>query len=76
MNSSGNVGLAKGGTGDTLTGMLLAFLSSYQDVKHAVANAVYIHGASADYICETRAAASVLASDISETLPYVMKQYE
>ena len=25
--------LAKGGTGDTLTGMLLAFLSSYQNVK-------------------------------------------
>jgi len=76
VNSSGNVGLAKGGTGDTLTGMLLAFLSSYQDVKHAVANAVYIHGASADYICETRATASVLASDISETLPYIMKKYE
>ena len=76
VNTSGNVGLAKGGTGDTLTGMLLAFLSSYHDVKHAVANAVYLHGASADYICETRAAASVLASDVSEALPYVMKHFE
>jgi len=76
VNSSGNVGLAKGGTGDTLTGMLLAFLTSYHDVKHAVANAVYLHGACADYICETRAAASMLASDVSEALPYVMKRYE
>ena len=49
INETGNVGLAKGGTGDTLTGILLAFLSSYQNVKHAVANAVYFHGASADY---------------------------
>jgi len=76
VNPTGNVGLAKGGTGDTLTGMLLAFLSSYRNVKDAVANAVYLHGASADYICQTKAATSMLASDISEALPFVMKQYE
>ena len=33
INETGNVGLAKGGTGDTLTGIMLAFLSSYQNVK-------------------------------------------
>lgn len=76
VNETGNVGLAKGGTGDTLTGMLLAFLSSYQDVKAAVANAVYMHGASADYYLKDRAATSMLASDVSENLAYVMKEFE
>ena len=76
VNPTGNPGLAKGGTGDTLTGMLLGFLSSYPDVKQAVANAVYLHGACADYLCETKSSASILATDVSEALPIVMKQYE
>ena len=76
INETGNVGLAKGGTGDTLTGILLAFLSSYQNVKHAVANAVYFHGASADYYKTEKAATSMLASDVSENLAYVMKEFE
>lgn len=76
VNPTGNVALAKGGTGDTLTGMLLAFLSSYDDVKAAVANAVYLHGASADYYVKNKAAATMLASDVSENLAYVMKEFE
>lgn len=76
MNETGNVGLAKGGTGDTLTGILLAFLSSYQNIKHAIANAVYFHGASADYYKIEKAATCMLASDVSENLAYVMKEFE
>ena len=76
VNVTGNAGLAKGGTGDTLTGMLLAFLSSYQHVKSAVANAVYLHGASADYYTKEKASASMLASDVSENLAFVMKEFE
>ena len=76
MNEQEMLDLAKGGTGDTLTGMLLAFLSSYQNVKHAVANAVYLHGASADYYTKEKAATSMLASDVSENLAYVMKEFE
>lgn len=76
INETGNAGLAKGGTGDTLTGIMLAFLSSYKNVKHAVANAVYFHGASADYYIEEKAATSMLASDVSENLAFVMKEFE
>lgn len=76
INITGNVGLAKGGTGDTLTGMLLAFLSSYSNVKAAIANAVYFHGASADYYTLHQAATTMLASDVSENLAYVMKEFE
>ncbi|WP_050614480.1 bifunctional ADP-dependent NAD(P)H-hydrate dehydratase/NAD(P)H-hydrate epimerase [Bacillus testis] len=76
VNETGNAGLAKGGTGDTLTGILLAFVSSYSDYKAAVANAVYLHGASADAWKESKAMAAMLAGDVSENLAAVMKEFE
>ncbi|WP_110926360.1 NAD(P)H-hydrate dehydratase [Bacillus massiliglaciei] len=76
VNRTGNAGLAKGGTGDTLTGMILAFLSFSEDVKSAVANAVYLHGACADLWKEEKAMSSMLASDLSECLPSVLKKFE
>ncbi|MGG1575983.1 NAD(P)H-hydrate dehydratase [Fictibacillus sp. NRS-1165] len=76
VNPTGNAGLAKGGTGDTLTGMLLAFLCSEKDVKSAIANAVYFHGASADSWAQKNAERGMLASDVSENLPFVMKSFE
>lgn len=73
---TGNVGLAKGGTGDTLTGILLAFLSYYSDVEAAVCNAVYLHGQCADYWAQTAAKTTMLATDLIGQLPVVMKKFE
>lgn len=47
-NTSGNAGLAKGGSGDVLTGIVTAFLGRYNDVMSAVASAVYLHGYTAE----------------------------
>ncbi|MFX3625273.1 MAG: NAD(P)H-hydrate dehydratase [Ectobacillus sp.] len=76
INPTGNTGLAKGGSGDTLTGMLLAFLCTTGCTKEAVANAVYIHGFCADKWKENKAEAAMLASDISGMLPYIMKEFQ
>ncbi|WP_042349223.1 NAD(P)H-hydrate dehydratase [Bacillus massiliigorillae] len=76
VNRTGNTGLSKGGTGDTLTGMLLASVTSYQNIRAAVCNAVYLHGACADYWNQSRAQASMLASDISSCLPHVLNEFE
>ncbi|PLT29670.1 NAD(P)H-hydrate dehydratase [Peribacillus deserti] len=76
INTAGNAGLAKGGSGDSLTGILLAFAASYKDIKAAAANAVYFHAACADYWKETRAETTLLASDLNETMPFVMKEFE
>ncbi|WP_379968735.1 NAD(P)H-hydrate dehydratase [Ectobacillus sp. sgz5001026] len=76
INTTGNSGLAKGGTGDTLTGMLLAFLCTYENPQKAISNAVYIHGLCADEWTVDRAEATMLASDISNMLPYVLKRFE
>ncbi len=76
INRTGNAALAKGGTGDTLTGMLLACVTAYHDIRAAVCNAVYLHGACADYWSGTQATTSMLASDIGMILPTVLKKFE
>ena len=48
INRTGNAALAKGGTGDALTGMMLGMICCHENIRHAVLNAVYLHGACAD----------------------------
>ncbi|MBT2582173.1 NAD(P)H-hydrate dehydratase [Planococcus sp. ISL-109] len=75
-NSTGNSALAKGGTGDTLTGMILGMLMCHDCYEHAILNAVFLHGACADEFIKTRSAHTMLAHDIAELLPFVWKYYE
>ena len=76
INPTGNPALAKGGTGDTLTGMLLGMLCCHEDWRHAVLNAVFLHGACADKWAETRSAHTLLAHEITNFLPEVWKSFE
>lgn len=76
LNATGNSALAKGGTGDTLTGMLLGMLCCHDNWRHAVLNAVHLHGACADEWTKTRSAHTLLAHELTELLPAVMKSYE
>jgi hydroxyethylthiazole kinase-like uncharacterized protein yjeF len=62
-NSTGNAGLAKGGSGDVLTGILTALLSQY-DPLQAVLLGVYLHGLAADITSQTIAVESMIANDI------------
>ncbi len=49
VNTTGNPGMAKGGSGDLLTGMVASLLAQHpNDPKHAVEAAVYLHGLAAD----------------------------
>lgn len=76
INPTGNAALAKGGTGDTLTGMILGMLCCHKDWKHAVLNAVFLHGACADHWAGTCSVHSLLAHEISDILPEVWKRIE
>lgn len=76
LNPTGNSALAKGGTGDTLTGMLLGMLCCHDNWRHAVLNAVHLHGACADEWIKSRSAHTLLAHELTELLPAVMKEYE
>ena len=63
-NTTGNAGMAKGGSGDVLTGMLTALLAQgYEPLQAAIAG-VYLHGLAADIAAQTMAQESMLASDI------------
>ncbi|MDG5787946.1 NAD(P)H-hydrate dehydratase [Evansella sp. AB-P1] len=73
VNTTGNASLAKGGSGDVLTGMILAFLLQHNNIITAIINAVYIHGKSADDMIKTHDIMSVNASDIVDRLPLVIR---
>ncbi|MCO7177154.1 NAD(P)H-hydrate dehydratase [Sporolactobacillus kofuensis] len=75
INPTGNAAMAKGGSGDVLTGILLAFLLQHKQIMDAVCNAVYVHGAVADYLIQNgHSKLDVLATDLIDALPPVLHQ--
>jgi ADP-dependent NAD(P)H-hydrate dehydratase / NAD(P)H-hydrate epimerase len=67
-NSTGNSGLAKGGSGDVLSGMLVSFLAQGYSCKEASIFAVYIHGLAADLLQQKIATECILPGDIIEMI--------
>ena len=67
-NSTGNVGLAKAGSGDTLSGMITAFLAQGYASTVAAILAVYLHGSAADLALAGQSVESLLASDTIESI--------
>lgn len=63
-NNTGNAGLAKGGSGDVLTGMITALLAQGYASVDAALLGVYLHGLAADIASRTIAMESMLPSDI------------
>jgi len=64
VNTSGNPALAKGGSGDILTGIVAAMLAQFpNDVARAVETAVYLHGVAADFAADALDEHSILATD-------------
>ena len=64
VNTTGNPGMAKGGSGDILTGIVAALLAQYpDDVEDAVNAAVYLHGLSADLALLQQNEHTLLATD-------------
>ncbi|MEI3613407.1 NAD(P)H-hydrate dehydratase [Pseudogracilibacillus sp. SO30301A] len=74
INPTGNSGLAKGGSGDVLTGMIVSMLNTHKSIKDAVINAVYIHGLCAEKWAENYGEGSMVASDFNKLLPVVLKE--
>jgi len=68
-NSTGNPALAKGGTGDVLTGIILGLLAQDYPPEKAALIAVFVHGHAADLYIEKNSMQTMLASDLVELLP-------
>jgi len=73
VNLTGNPGLAKGGSGDALTGMILGLVASEPDPVAAVANAVYLHGLCADELLKEESERAIMAGEISATIGRVLR---
>lgn len=64
VNTSGNPAMAKGGSGDILTGIVAAMLAQFpNDVAQAVEAAVYLHGLAGDFAAHAMDEHTVLATD-------------
>lgn len=76
INSSGNAGMATGGTGDVLTGMIAAFMAQGLDALSAAITAVYLHGVAGDMAATELSQPGMVAGDLLKTLARVLKPEE
>lgn len=67
-NSTGNPGMATAGSGDVLTGMILALLAKGYSAADAAILGAYLHGLSGDIAIENSAPESLIASDIIDNI--------
>jgi NAD(P)H-hydrate epimerase len=73
VNTSGNPGMAKGGSGDLLTGLIAGLLAQYPDEQaRAVEAAVYLHGFAADLAVRSDDEHTFLATD---SLPHLAQAF-
>ncbi|HKW19675.1 MAG TPA: NAD(P)H-hydrate dehydratase [Terriglobales bacterium] len=75
VNTTGNPGMATGGTGDILTGMVAGTLAQHpKRAFEAVLAAVYLHGLAGDIACETTGEHSLVATDLITALPEAFRR--
>ncbi len=72
-NSTGNPGMATGGSGDVLTGILTGLLAQGYSAENAAIVGVYLHGLSGDIAAREKGQHSLIASDLIDFLPAAFK---
>ena len=76
VNASGNNGLAKGGSGDVLAGILGGMLSQNFETMDALAAGVYVHGYAADVLSDKMSKSGMLPGDVIKELAYCLSEFE
>ena len=72
-NASGNDGMAAAGSGDVLAGIIGGLLAQGMSGFEGACLGVYLHGLAGDCAREQKGAYGMMAGDICESLPQVMK---
>ena len=76
VNTTGNDGMAKGGSGDVLTGLLTGLLAQGMEPFAACCAAVWLHGRAGDLAAEEKGHRGMTPADMIEMLPYALKEVE
>ena len=73
-NETGNAGLAKGGSGDVLTGVIASLMAQRADALRAAAVGVWLHGRAGDLAEQELTAYSVTPEDVVRKLPDAIRE--
>lgn len=74
-NTTGNPGMATGGTGDVLTGLIAAFLGQKLEPFTAAQLGVHLHGLAGDLARDQLGEVSLIASDLLHFLPQAIRKF-
>ena len=74
VNTTGNPGMAKGGSGDVLAGMILSLLGQGLPPKQAVPAAVWLHGRAGDLAAEALGEYGMTPDDLLQQIPAAIRQ--
>lgn len=75
VNTNGNAGMAKGGSGDVLTGLIASLASQGLPPLEAAQAAVYLHGSAGDLAAATLGEHAMLPTDLADALSVAFKKY-
>jgi len=76
LNPTGNTGLATGGSGDVLTGLVAGLLAGGASPANAAILGAYLHGYAADCLARDIAERAILPSDLIDVLPATIAEVE
>lgn len=74
INPTGNPGMASGGMGDVLTGIIAGLITQGYSPEFSCHAGVFLHGAAADDLAQSISSFGYLASDVIQQLPITMKK--
>ena len=73
INTTGNAGMAKFGTGDVLTGVLAGIIAQSKEIEKSIIAGVYIHSLAADLLIREYTEFGYTAENILKNLPSAIK---
>lgn len=76
LNLSGNPGMATAGSGDVLCGMIAGLIAQGLRPQDAAMAAVYLHGLAGDHAAQVKGQRGLIAGDLIQALPEVLRNYE
>ena len=75
-NMTGNAGMAKGGSGDVLTGILTSLLAQGYSPEQAAILGVHVHGAAGDHNAQTLTQETMIATDLIQSLSFAFRHLQ